>query len=699
MNKLKLYMFLCILITLGFQNISIASYDSLGANLRKTNDSVSTEFSIWSPTYNDVSVFVDTEKTGNFSEIKLVKIDNFTDKYGKSYTDVYSVKISKNLEGCEYYFFINGNKVRDPYAKMVAGANNTKTDPSTQEGCLKYTPLRNGVVIDIDKVKSELKLIEAPKLNHFTDSIVYEASVVDFTIDKSSGVDVNYRGTFPGMVEADTTLPGSSLATGIDHLKELGINHIQIMPIMSFSYAGHEYNWGYCTLNYFIPQQQFSALTAADYYGRFKELQDMVNKFHRSGIRVIMDVVYNHTYGFIFKDITDKYYMLKDITGCGNTIDTENPMVSNMIMDSMEFWADVYNMDGFRFDLLGWAEYKTIQKWNEFLYKAFPDRQLLCYGEPWAADNSYKENLNYRPGNCACTECVYEDKLKPGVGAFDPSYRDVLRGNQNDGGGGGYIFNEKNKGDITLLTVSQGIRGAIRYLNNISLNLPPPLPNVWDAQYADFPGECINYITCHDGLTYWDKILAWGMTKGKVNKDNWTPNTSKDKDELGKINKLGIGILLTSQGIPFFQCGDEFLRTKKGDHNSYESPISVNKIDWNLKAENYDVFEYYSKMIKIRNDNPDLRFSSWSDVNSRVKCEYNESSTQLYITLNPGTETGEIKVLYCPDPNAEVTAPWLPEGCSSWKVAVEGDKFPDRLVKKGDKLDCSGGISVMFPVK
>ncbi len=589
---------------------------SLGA----THTPESTTFALWSPDHTDVAVSLE----GQRYEMSLVEGD-------QGYDDFYEVVIPGDHHLATYHFEVNDVPVRDPYAKMAVPNSN------------------DCVVMDMSQTGLPAGWAERPVLQHREDAIIYEVHVRDFSIAEDSGVSQAHRGKFLGMVETGTTRDG--LTTGIDHLKELGVTHIQLMPVYDFHSCPdledvNCYNWGYDPRNYSVPEERYS-LTPYDYENRALEFKRMVDEFHKAGLRVVMDVVYNHTHSkSMFRDISESYYTELDLSGTGNAIDANVPMVSRMIRDSLEYWVREYNIDGFRFDLLGVFGYDEVGEWATYLNATFPDRTLLLYGEPW---------------NGNATDPLEASRLRMGtvgrirdsrMGVFNAKFREAIKG-QNDNGachpGDCFAFNESP--DTWRIEV--GSRGGLRYENNANETI-----DLWDPMFALDPEQSINYVSAHDNLTLRDKILRWAE------------NAEIDSGSayLRRIQMFANGIVLTSQGIPFLHGGVELMRDKNGDHNSYKSSDEVNRYEWSWKAENGDVLAYYKDVIELRKAHPALRMTSWQDIADNVTTErIGESMVVHRIFGEPvGDSWSEIIVIY----NSGINATFdLPAG--EWKVAME----------------------------
>lgn len=579
-----------------------------------------TTFSLWSPDRSNVQLWLDGQTH------PMQQVTEFN-----GYTDVYQVIVPGDHRLKPYHFLVDGISVRDPYGRMVEPNSN------------------NNIVMDLSRTQLPGDWSPRPGLAEREDSIIYELHVRDFTIDPSSGVPVDQRGKFLGLVEHGTTHNGAK--TGLDHLIELGITHVQLMPVYDFASCPNVneiscYNWGYDPRNYNIPEERYS-LTPFDYENRVLEFKKMVDELHKAGLRVIIDVVYNHTYlKEMFEPISGRYYTDTDLSGTGNSIDADVPMVSRMIRDSLEYWVREYNIDGFRFDLIGIFDYDEVGDWGRHLNSRFPERNLLLYGEPWngfAADP--RESQRVRLGTIARIHDAH-------VGVFNPKYREAIKGSNDTGGcnpGDCYAFNA----NPDLWRIKVGSRGGIRSNND------PFVPiDSWDPMFATDPEQSINYVSAHDNLALRDKILLWADGNGRDHSDPY----------LRRLQQFANGIVLTSQGIPFLHAGVEMLRDKQGDHNSYQSSNEINMIRWQWKTDNADIFDYYQDVIALRKAHPGFRMNSWEEINQHIT-----TSTPRHGVLvshiragENGDDWPEIIVISNSADNYSYT---LPTG--TWKVALE----------------------------
>jgi pullulanase len=540
-----------------------AATDALGA----VYSSASTTFGLWSPDSADVSVTV----------------AGVTRAMTATSGGIYQTVVAGDLNGQAYQFKVGGVDVRDPYARMV--------NPGTTQG-----------VVVSDVLPSAGSWAPAPALVNRTDAVIYELGVRDYTIDASSGVSAAKRGKFLGLVQTGTTYNG--VKTGIDHLKELGVTHVQIMP--AYDFGSTVPNWGYDPVNFNVPEEQYSQFTAP--LDRIREFEDMVDGFHRNGIRVILDVVYNHTISKdVFQAITGKYYTAGDWSGVGNSIDASQPMVSRMIRDSLEHWVRDYHVDGFRFDLAGVFRHADVAGWANYLNATYPGRNLLLYGEPWIGGSGQSPESDYvRYGTTASMQASH-------FGVFNGAFRDAIRGGTRDTVMG-YMGSGTNPSAVAL-----GLRGSP--LATLGTGV---LANLWDPAFAYEPAQTINYASVHDDLNLYDKITYAGG-------GSLSPG----------IDRIAFALVATAQGIPLLAEGDEFLRSKvvNGDYstamNSYQAGDNVNAIHWGDKITNASTVSFYEAAIALRKATPSLRLTTWNAVNSEVSTRVDGSA--VIVTINGDT--------------------------------------------------------------
>ena len=492
----------------------------------------------------------------------------------KDLNGTWSAKVPGDIKGKFYVFKvqINGkwlNEVPDPYAKAV-GVNG-----------------KRAMVVDLKETNpAGWEKDKSPVFKNKTDAILYELQVRDASIAANSGI--KNKGKYLGLTETGTKNT-EGLSTGLDHIKELGVTHVHLLPCFDFYSIDEskpdkpQYNWGYDPLNYNVPDGSFST-DPYDGITRIKEFKQMVQAFHQNGLRVIMDVVYNHTRlteDSYFNQLVPGYYYrqtkdgkFSNATACGNETASERYMMRKFMLESVLYWVKEYHIDGFRFDLMGVHDIETMNLISKELHKIKPD--ILLYGEGWTAGSSpLPDSLR------AIKKYAY--KLDR-IAVFSDDIRDGIKGS---------VFEHADKG---FASGKPGMEESIKFGIVASCKHPQvdyAKVNYSKAPYSAQPWNTITYCECHDNHVLWDKLA--------ISAKNATEAERKEMD------KLAMSIVLTSQGISFLHAGTEFLRTKKGVENSFESPDSINAIDWSLKTKNKEVFEYVKGLIKMRKEHPAFR--------------------------------------------------------------------------------------------
>ncbi len=478
----------------------------------------------------------------------------------------------------------------------------------------------------------------------FKDAVIYEIHVRDFTIAENSGV-VN-KGKYLGFTESGTTLPGTDISTGLDHLTELGINTVQLLPIQDFEHdnSANNYFWGYMTVNFNSPDGWYT--TNEEDASRVREVKQLVSALHSRGIKVILDVVYNHTAesspqihynfngivpGYYYRQKTDGSYW--NGSGCGNEFRSENPMGRRFIIESLKYWVKTYDIDGFRFDLMGLIDMETMRQIVKELKLVKPD--IFLYGEPWTS------------GETPIKPTLKGSQRREGFSVFNDNFRDALKGpwyNTEPG----YIQTGKN-----VESVKTGICGSI-------------------DDFAADPIESINYVSCHDGRTLWDLLVA-STSSNKMYTDT----------ELKAMDKLAAFIILTSQGVPFIHGGEEILRTKFGSHNSYNQPDKINKIRWDYKQENHDIFQYYQGLIRIRKEHPMFRLATAEEVRRNLifldTLGYSVPANCIAYRLSRGnTDDAWREVIILINPNSRTETFKIPR--AKWILAVDHTRTDPEII-------------------
>ena len=419
-----------------------------------------------------------------------------------------------------------------------------------------------------------------------TDIVIWEIHVRDFSVDPGSGI--KHKGKYLAFTETGTRSK-EGLATGIDHLVEMGITHVHLLPVYDFYTIDEtmleepQYNWGYDPKNYNVPQGSY-ATDPFDGNVRIREFKQMVQALHRHGICVIMDVVYNHMYdaknspfeqlapGYFFRLNEDGTYA--DGSACGNETASERPMMQRFMIESLKYWAAEYRVDGFRFDLMGLHDIETLNLIRKELDKIDPG--IILYGEGWTAGDS--------PLPMEQRALKAHARMLNGIAVFSDDIRDGIRGHWHDNKDPGFMVGRTG--------LKESIKfGVVASTEHPQLNYG--LVKYADASYADSPLKTITYVTCHDNPCLWDKIEYTCI--------------DCSKQEMLDIQKLANSIVLTSQGIAFLHAGEELVRTKFGEHNTYNLPDSINQLVWGNKAAYYDVFTFYRDLVALRRNHPAFR--------------------------------------------------------------------------------------------
>ena len=598
-----------------------------GDDLEMTVGENGTQFTLWSPTADSAMIRIYNDGIeGEAIETRYMERKDQQNPWRATFEDA--------LYGKFYTFsiFHNGEWLAETpgaYARAV-GVNG-----------------KRAAIIDMATTNPEgWENDVRPALDKFTDIIIYKMHHRDFSIHASAGN--QYGGKFLALTQEGTRSPEGEM-TGIDHLKELGITHVHILPSYDYGSVDEsrpdsaQYNWGYDPVNYNTPEGSYST-NAFDPATRIREMKQMVQALHKNGIRVILDVVYNHTYindGSNFSLTTPGYYYrhkedgsYADASACNNETASEREMVRNYIVNSVLYWANEYHFDGFRFDLMGIHDIETMKAVRAELDKIDPT--IFIYGEGWAAQ------APVIPGEqCAMKANAYK---MPGVAVFSDDLRDGVKGHFSQATGRGFATGAQECEE----SVKFGIVGAIQHPQ-----INYELVNYSKAPYTNHPTQVINYVSCHDDMCLTDKLRA----------------SMPDADEkaLQRYARLAQTIVFTSQGVPFMFTGEEIFRDKKGVHNSFCSPDEINAIDWSLKHSNREQFDYYRNLIQLRKSHPAFRLATAEEVCKHLQFIENTPEQVVAYTLNDnagGDEWNQIVVAFNgSDQSAEIE---IPEG--NWMI-------------------------------
>lgn len=597
-------------------------------------------FKVWSPLAEKVELRLYQDGETDFYE----KREMMPDERG-----TWKFAATQNLSGTyyDYVVLIGGEAVEtaDPYA-FACNCNGSRS-----------------MAVDLRQTDPEGFELDSPPA-HCTENIIYELHVKDFSYDEESGIPEEYRGKFKAFTvgEKDGTYP-----VCLQHLKELGITHVHLLPIFDYGALDEaggvsQYNWGYDPVNYNVPEGSYST-DPHDGAVRIRECKEMVQALHRLGIRVVMDVVYNHTYqadswlermvpGYYNRRLEDG--SLANGSACGSDLAAGRRMVDNYIVNSVLYWAREYHIDGFRFDLMGLLTVELMNRIRRELDREFGAGEKLLYGEPWRANESpmeegtrasLKDNVRY---------------LDEGIAVFSDDTRDAIKG---------HVFYEEVPGFVN------GGKGLEKKILGAVCG--------WRKNQGSFrPKSCsqvVNYISAHDNLTLWDKlVLSMHGGCGKNNEYRECSGQVSDAsvfltryEDVFKANKLAALICFTCQGSLFLQAGEEFARTKLGDHNSFRSAPEVNMLDWKRRTEYRDLLEYYKGLIRLRKRLPGL-YDKSAQAAGRITDEKVQAPGIVSFQVdNTGTPSSWRKLFVIYNSQNQDALVRLPEG--RWTVLADGD--------------------------
>ncbi len=566
-------------------------------NLGVSFENEFTIFRLWAPLSQEIKVNLYNQGHPNYNDQGQLSAELTPYETHDLYrieNGAWEVKLTGNYDFKYYTFSVTNNgitqEVTDPYAYST-GANGQR-----------------GMIVNFDAINPTgwTYNTRPNTIKNLTDYIIYELHVRDLTTHSSWQGNNSYRGKFLGLAQGGTKFTGSgvTVTTGLDHIDELGVNAVQLLPIFDFGYVDeiqvainpayqNLFNWGYMPYHFNTLEGSYST-NPFDGRVRIQEFKQAVMAFHDRDIRVIMDVVYNHTGESAtsnFHKIVPGYYHrmtaeggFSNGSGTGNETASERSMTRKFMLDSLEFWATEYNLSGFRFDLMELHDVETMNQIQEMLYEIDPT--IIVFGEPWMGGSSPLAS-NIRAGKANMNQM-------PMVGAFNDITRDAIKGNTfpSPATGKGWVQGTTNA-DI-VRNIKYGIVGGVQY---------PGLPTGYHYE----PHQTINYVTAHDNNTLFDKLRITGISLANV----------------PPLQIQSNAIILTSQGVSFLHAGVEMMRSKPlptggYDHNSYESPDIVNQLRWDRKAQYNHVFEYYKALIEIRKTYDHFRMTEGSDIRNRV---------------------------------------------------------------------------------
>ena len=630
-----------------------------GNDLELSYAATGSKFRVWAPTAD---------------EVKLLLFDNGIEgaaymmkNMHRSKNGTWVVAVSGDLKGKFYTFQIKigekwMNETPGMWVKAV-GVNG-----------------KRAAIIDLNETNPEgWEKDKRPELKNVADIALYELHVRDFSMSPTSGM--KNKGKFLAFTEQGTKNTAGQ-ATGIDHLKELGITHVHLLP--SYDYASvdetklneNKYNWGYDPLNYNVPEGSYSS-DPTNPVARIKEFKQMVQSLHRANIRVVMDVVYNHTFvgeeshlnllapGYFYRFNKDSTW--SNASGCGNETASERPMMRKFMIESVVYWAKEYHVDGFRFDLMGIHDIETMNAIRAALDKVDPT--IVIYGEGWTASGSpLPEEKRAVKKNA---------KQLKGIAVFSDDIRDALKGSWMHSEIPGFVSGT----DSLEESVKFGVVGGVQH-SQIDYTKP-----IYSKEpYVNSPLQTINYVSCHDDMCLVDKLRS-SRPKGAT------------EDEIIKFNKLTQTVVYTSQGLPFIYAGEEIYRDKKGVHNTYQSPDSINQINWDNKTKYGDIFNYYQGLIALRKAHPAFRMTTQDMVQKNLKLLDMKTPNVVAYTLgNNANKDSWKQILVIFNGNRKPVGLQIPEG--TWNVVCYNGAINHAGVlmqAKGQKLNVpASSAAIMY---
>jgi pullulanase len=607
-----------------------AKYTYTGNDLGVTYTKASTKLRVWAPTATAVDVVTYKESDSPSSSGVLTKMS-----YDSKGTWVATLKGDRNGTVFNYRVHVNNtvNEAVDPYVRAT-----------TVNGY-------RGVIVNLDATDPKGWSAAKPKFSgQPTDAVIYELHVRDLSMDQSSGISEAHKGKYLAFTDLNTANKGQK--TGVSAIKELGVTHVELLPIFDYATVNENmpsFNWGYDPQNYNVPEGSYSS-DPTNPTKRITELKSAIASMHKTGLRVNMDVVYNHVSNantFSQNLIVPGYFFRRDDngnltsgSGCGNDVASERPMVRKFIVDSVKYWASEYNLDGFRFDLMGLMDIQTINEITSALKKIDPT--ILVIGEGWnmgtlAADKRANQ-LNISKLN--------------GVSHFNDQIRDGIKGSVFDSADTGFATGKFT----SKMNVLAGIVGNTDYSTEIVTK--------WTTTT---PGQSVNYVESHDNMTLADKITA--------SVKNVAPA------DVAKLSQLAGSMALLSQGLPFLQAGQEFLRSKGGDTNSYKSSDLVNSLKWSTKATNASTVKFYQGLIALRKAHPAFRMTTTDQVRKNLAFLTSPEGTIAYSLNGSAVKDSASTLVVVHNANTSAQTITLPKS-GSWSILVDAGRAGTTVLRK-----------------
>ena len=624
-----------------------AKYTYTGNDLGNTYTTQSTKFRVWAPTATKVSLLTFPSLTSAAS--KATEIPMTADVNGTWITT-----LPGDQNGLVYM-----------YRVTVDGTTNDAVDPYVRATTINGL---RGVVVDLSKTNPVGWNNVKPKFSgNPTDASIFELHVRDLSIDPSSGVPAAHQGKYLAFTDVKTSYKG--VPTGIAHIKSLGVTHVELLPIFDFQSVDESaptFNWGYDPQNFNVPEGSYST-DPANPTTRITELKSAIQSMHNQGLRVIMDVVYHHVFnantyseslivpGYFFR--TDSSGNLTSGSGVGNDVADERSMAAKFINDSFKYWATEYHMDGFRIDQMGQMSIGTINQARKSLSAIDPT--ILMLGEGWYGSSSLPSSNAATQGNITQI---------PGVAAFNDQIRDGVKGS---------VFNSDDKGFVSgsiakALDVKAGIVGNTSYNGTLT--------NTWTT---GTPGQAINYVESHDNQTLYDKLAASA--------------TGASPATIVKMDEMSAAIVYLSEGVPFIQAGQEFLRSKGGNGNSYNSSDAVNSLKWSTLPTNIAVNNYYKGLLAIRNSHPAFRLTTASSIKTNLAFLPTLDGVIAYSLNGTKSKDSWKKIVVAFNATTTPQSVLLPSS-GTWKVVVSGGTAGVKVLAttKGSQVKVAAQTSIVL---
>lgn len=557
-----------------------------GNDLGPTYSKTHTDFALWAPCASQVKIEI--TKDDKITTLDMIRTDK----------GVYRLRVTKDLENAEYVYLvrINGEwkESIDPYAK---GSN---------------ANAKKSIVIDPSRIK--MRYYKIPEMKSYTDAIIYETSIRDFT--SQTGIGVENPAKYLGFVEENEITKKKE--TGFSYLKSLGVTHVQFMPVLDFgsvdeNHPHMHYNWGYDPVQYFVLEGSYS-IEVSNPYSRIMEFIRVVEECHKAGMRVILDVVYNHVYDlekFSLQTITPHYFFQMNEQGeysngtyCGNDFDSTTKMGRKFIVDSCKYLVNTFHVDGFRFDLMGILDKDTMNEIYQECYRL--NESIMIYGEGWDMPSLLAPHMRASMPN------TYE---MPHIAHFSDRFRDVVKG-------------RTSQHEVNVKGYLSGAAYLIQVMKNC---MSASVTNEGERALFPNPVNVVNYVECHDNMTCWDKLKEC---------------CKEDTNELRiKRQCLIIGATLLAQGIPFIHSGQEFARTKFGKGNTYCDHDGINWLDYERKDRYSKIVEFTKSMIQLRKKFDCFRYSTKEEVEKYVSYETIKDTVLIYKMKD---ETNDVMVIMNP---------------------------------------------------